>query len=234
MSHYPFRRGLFRTMVAVCLIGGMSTAALAQVRIGVGIALPGVRIGVNIPTSPQLVPVPGYPVYYAPQLDTNLFFYGGGYWLFANDNWYRGSGYNGPWYAVSPAEVPVYILRVPVRYYRRPPAFFRGWSSAVAPRWGEHWGAAWQRSRPNWNRREVPQRAPLRRYQRNTPRARYPEQGRQRAEQNRYRRNGQRQERNVRGERGRQPQNRRQNNRRQNKRQPNKKGTQRRDNGPPN
>ena len=102
-----------------------TTPAIAQVSIGIG--LPGVSIGVNFPVYPQLVRIPGYPVYYAPQVGSNFFFYDGMYWLYQGDNWYASSWYNGPWEFVGPQAVPLYVLRIPVRYYRAPPAYFRGW-----------------------------------------------------------------------------------------------------------
>ena len=66
---------------------------------------------------PQLVPVRGYPVYYAPQLNSNYFFYDGMYWVYQRDNWYASSWYNGPWGLVAREAVPLYVLRIPVRYY---------------------------------------------------------------------------------------------------------------------
>ncbi len=41
-----------------------------------------VSIGINLPVYPNLVVVPGYPVYYAPQLQANFFFYDGMYWVY--------------------------------------------------------------------------------------------------------------------------------------------------------
>ena len=38
-----------------------------------------VNIGISVPVYPNLVVVPGYPVYYAPQIDSNYFFYDGLY-----------------------------------------------------------------------------------------------------------------------------------------------------------
>src|ERR1700751_749063 len=75
-----------------------------------------VSIGINFPVYPQLVRVPGYPVYYAPQVNSNYFFYDGMYWVYAGDNWYASSWYNGPWELVTPEAVPLFVLRVPVRY----------------------------------------------------------------------------------------------------------------------
>ena len=189
MSHIRLRRAARGAVAAFCLLWAVSFTASAQVSIGVGVALPGVRIGINIPAYPQLAPIPGYPVYYAPDADANLFFYNGMYWAFADNAWYSSSWYNGPWYMVPPEEVPVFILRVPVRFYRRPPMFFRGWNRYAAPRWGEHWGPRWERRRPGWDRwnhRDVPPRAPLPQYQRQYPPARYPGPQEQRNLQNRY------------------------------------------------
>jgi hypothetical protein len=149
--------------------------AAAQVSIGIG--LPGVSIGINLPVYPQLVRVPGYPVYYAPQMDSNYFFYDGMYWVYDQDNWYASTWYNGPWELVGPETVPLFILRIPVRYYRHAPSYFHGWSSDAPPHWGEHWGNAWEDRRrgwDSWNRNSVPQPAPLPVYQRQYSGDKYP------------------------------------------------------------
>jgi hypothetical protein len=145
-----------------------------------------VSIGINLPFYPRLVPVPGYPVYYAPDLDANYFFYDGMYWDFDGENWYYSRWYNGPWDLVDPYAVPAFLLRVPVRYYHRPPVYFRGWAHNSAPRWHEHWGREWADRRHDWNSRNyrAERAAPLPRYQRQYSGNRYPapEQQRQLAE----------------------------------------------------
>jgi hypothetical protein len=149
----------------------------AQAQISVGIRLPSIDIGINVPTYPRLVRVPGYPVYYDPQADSNYFFYDGQYWVYRDDNWYASSWYNGPWEAVGPEAVPLFVLRVPVRYYRQPPSYFRGWRADAAPRWDQHWGNDWARGRPGWDRwdrRSAPRPAPLPVYQRQYSGDRYP------------------------------------------------------------
>ena len=165
------RPGLIVLWILLCSI----TSAAAQVSVGIG--LPGVSIGINLPVYPQLVLVPGYPVYYAPQVNSNYFFYDGMYWVYAGDNWYTSSWYNGPWELVTPEAVPLFVLRVPVRYYRRPPVYFHGWSSSAPPHWGEHWGDAWAQRRSgwdNWSRGSAPPPAPLPVYQRQYSGNRYP------------------------------------------------------------
>jgi hypothetical protein len=166
------RKLLVVLWMALC---GITTAS-AQVSVAIG--LPGVSIGINMPVYPELVRVPGYPVYYAPQVSSNYFFYDGMYWVYQRDNWYASSWYNGPWGLVAPQAVPLYILRVPVRYYRQPPTYFHGWHADAPPRWGEHWGSSWEQSHggwDNWNRNAVPAPAPLPVYQRQYSGTRYPQ-----------------------------------------------------------
>ena len=162
-------------LVVSSLLLGSVTSAHAQVSVSVG--LPSVNIGVNVPVYPELVQVPGYPVYYAPRASTNYFFYDGAYWVYSGDNWYASSWYNGPWRPVAPDYVPLYVLRVPVRYYRSPPPYFRGWRGDAPPRWGEHWGRDWEHNRhgwDRWDRRSAPRPAPLPAYQRAYAGDRYP------------------------------------------------------------
>ena len=162
-------------LVASSLLLGSVTSAHAQVRISVG--LPSVELGINVPVYPELVPVPGYPVYYDPRASANYFFYDGAYWVYERDSWYASSWYNGPWQLVAPESVPPYVLRVPVRYYRQPPPYFRGWRADAPPRWSEHWGRDWEQRRggwDKWNRRAAPRPAPLPTYQRNYYGDRYP------------------------------------------------------------
>lgn len=165
------RFGLIVVWMLLCSV----TFASADVNIGIG--FPSVSIGINLPLFPQLVPVPGYPVYYAPRVDANYFFYDGMYWVYQDNNWYASSWYNGPWSFVDPEVVPLFILRVPVRYYRQPPVYFRGWQSNAPPRWGQHWGHQWEQRRggwDRWNHSAIPARAPLPVYQRKFTGNRYP------------------------------------------------------------
>jgi hypothetical protein len=130
---------------------------------------PVVSVGVSFyqPTYPNMVLVPGYPVYYSPYGNVNYFFYDGLFWLYQGDRWYSSSWYNGPWNGVASHYVPYYVLQVPVRYYRAPPPYFHGWRADEPPHWGEHWGRDWQDQHRDWNKRaqQPPAAAPLPRYQ---------------------------------------------------------------------
>lgn len=157
--------------IALCIaLFCAATSAPAQVSVSIG-------IGINVPVYPNLVLVPGYPVYYAPGLRANYFFYDGLYWVLEGDHWYMSSWFNGPWVLVAPMHVPYYLLRVPVRYYRTPPPYFRGWRPDAPPHWNQHWGPSWERQHRDWNkwnRKAVPAPAPLPRYQRGFSGDRYP------------------------------------------------------------
>jgi hypothetical protein len=178
-------------VVALAMLLGPVTSAHAQISVAIGV--PGIHIGINVPAYPEFVQVPGYPVYYAPRANVNYFFYDGLYWVYQGDNWYASSWYNGPWQLVGPEAVPLFVLRIPVRYYRQPPAYFRGWDANAPPRWGEHWGRDWAARRGSWDQwdhRAGPPAAPLPVYQRQYAGDRYPRAADQqqsiRSEQYRY------------------------------------------------
>jgi hypothetical protein len=161
----------------VVLFGMLCLVSPAAAQVSIGIALPGVSIGINMPSYPELAPVPDYPVYYAPRGAVNLFFYDGMYWAYQRDNWYASSWYNGPWGLVGPEAVPLFVLRIPVRYYRYRPAAWAGWRSDAPPRWGERWGHEWEQNRKGWDqwdRHTAQARAPLPVYQRQYSGNRYP------------------------------------------------------------
>lgn len=159
------------------LCAALFVVAPASAEMNVGIGFPNVSIGITLPFYPDFEPVPGYPVYYAPRLDANYFFYDGLYWVFQDDSWFVSTWYNGPWQVVNPEYVPDYVLRVPVRYYRQPPRFFIGWQQHLPPLWGQYWGSDWSQRRSgwdHWNHAAVPKPAPLPVYQRKYSGGRYP------------------------------------------------------------
>ena len=60
-------------MKFVALAVGLAIAP-AYSDVSIGISLPSVQIGFSVAAYPQMVVVPGFPVYYAPSVDANLFF----------------------------------------------------------------------------------------------------------------------------------------------------------------
>jgi hypothetical protein len=171
--------GLRKVSALILLLVTMTCTQPADAQFSVGINAPGLSIGINLPAFPHLAVVPGYPVYYAPNVNANYFFYDGFYWVFnvEDGQWYSSSWYNGPWVFVEPMYVPQPLLVIPFRYYRVRPAYWSGWVYDAPPRWGFHWGRDWESRRSGWdrwdrNRSFAP--APLPTYQRAYPRDRYP------------------------------------------------------------
>ncbi len=167
-------------ILLMTLLSGLPTRAAVNV-----------SIGINIPAYPTLQRIPGYPVYYAPRLHANYFFYDGLYWVYVPDGWYVSPWYNGPWEFVEIDSVPLFMLRIPVRYYGYPPVIFRQWQASAPPRWDTVWGPDWAQRHRNWqhwNRSSSPAPAPLPRYQKNYAGDRYPnEVQRRELAQQRYR-----------------------------------------------
>ncbi len=169
------RRGCAAVLAALIL--SVRSECVAAGEVDLRFAEPEVSIGIDITASPKLVPLPGYPVYYSPELETNLFFYDGLYWDFFDDRWYESEWYDGPWRYVDPSSVPYFILRIPVRYYRVPPVYFGGWDRRRPPRWGDHWGRDWEQGHHDWDRwdhRQLSPRSPPPDYQREDPRDHHP------------------------------------------------------------
>ena len=167
-------RNLCVLLLVLVVIGSIGPA---EAQISASINAPGISI--NLTAFPNLVVVPDYPVYYAPSVSANYFFYDGFYWVFnvADGQWYSSSWYDGPWVFVDPIYVPQPLLVIPLRYYRVRPVYWQGWALSAPPEWGQHWGNAWEARRAGWDRWDRSRAhaaAPLPAYQRDYPRNKYP------------------------------------------------------------
>ena len=109
------------------MLGAGALPAAADVNVGITIGVPPPP-AVVLEVPPPLIVVPGSPVYYAPEVPYNFFYYGGAYYVFNDGYWFSSRSAHGPWGYVRHAPPPV--LRVPVRYYRVPPGqakkYYRG------------------------------------------------------------------------------------------------------------
>jgi hypothetical protein len=114
------------------VLAGLLVAGLASLlRTGSGEANE-LDIHIDLGGPPALVIEPGTPVYYAPAVPFNYFFYGGRYYVFAHEGWFAASSYNGPWIVVPVKKVPKPILEVPVEYYKVLPGH---WKTHGPPPW---------------------------------------------------------------------------------------------------
>lgn len=123
-------------MFGALLVAALAGPVAAQVRIDIGVQLPG---------PPLLIVIPGTPVYYAPRAPANVFFYAHQYWIFADTGWYVGPGWNGPWAVVQPVYVPVPLLQISIAHYPVPPPPWRGRRRPnERPPWDAHYGREWR------------------------------------------------------------------------------------------
>jgi len=115
----PGRARAAGVTAALFLLLLASVAAADSVSIGVN--TPSLSLGLHVGETPQMAPVHGLPVYHAPAVDHNYFFYGGHYYLFHQGVWFSSPRHNGPWSSLVIHQVPRPVLAVPVTYYKIPP-----------------------------------------------------------------------------------------------------------------
>jgi len=89
--------------------------SIAEVNVHVDVALP----PLIIPAPPGMVVIPGSNVYFAPDVEADVFFYHGYWYRPHHGHWYRSSSYRGPW-------GPIVITRVPRAVIAVPPGFRQG------------------------------------------------------------------------------------------------------------
>ncbi len=136
-------------MKRVLVFAGIVVAALDLAVMPVPVQADSVSIGVNIGSPPpppppaivmaappQLVVVPGTPVYYAPSLSVNFFAYGGRYYTHHNSAWFMATTYSDPWTFIAVERVPQPVLAVPVAYYKVPPGHMK--KGGGPPPWAGH------------------------------------------------------------------------------------------------
>lgn len=120
---------IFMALIMVSPISAMAMGG--RVDVGVSIPLPP-PIGFAAP--PEMVVIPDTYVYFVPDVDEEIYFYGGWWWRPWNGRWYRSQSYSSGW-----------------GYYQDVPSFYReipsGWRSDYRQR---RWGG-----RP-WNYQRIP------------------------------------------------------------------------------
>jgi hypothetical protein len=120
--HMQYIKGgcFMRTRTAIAIIVGIisvmlmgySSSGSAQVSVNIGVGLPIPRL--VIPAPPPVAVIPGTYVYFAPEVEADLFFYHG-YW-YRPHHGYRARGYNGPWNNIEGARVPRAMRHLPPDY----------------------------------------------------------------------------------------------------------------------
>lgn len=65
---------------------------------------------------PEMIIIPGSPVFVAPHPDVDIFFYGDYWWSPRGDHWYRSRDYNGPWREMDRRYIPPPVFAFPRDY----------------------------------------------------------------------------------------------------------------------
>lgn len=103
----------------------LGTAAAGDVNINLG--APSIVLPPPVITAqPHVVAVPGSAVYTAPQVDFNVFLFGGKYWSHHNDVWFVAARPGARWTRVAVTTVPHEVRAVPVTYYKVKPKHAKG------------------------------------------------------------------------------------------------------------
>jgi len=110
---------LFLLGTGIFFLPGNALSHDADFGVSIGIGLPPPPVAFIPP--PALQVIPGTPVYYAPEINRQLYFYSGNWYRLYNGYWYRAAYNNGPWTYLAPPGVPAVFNRFSPRYYVNPP-----------------------------------------------------------------------------------------------------------------
>ncbi len=83
-------------LLALVIASPISTVMAAGGRMDVGVSVP-LPPPVMFPAPPQLVVIPETDVYAVPDVDVDVFFYGGWWWRPWEGRWYRSQRYDSGW-----------------------------------------------------------------------------------------------------------------------------------------
>lgn len=100
---------------AIVAAMGFSEPARAEVSVNINLGPPPIVVA----EPPGIVLIPGSQVYFVPDPQIDVFFYGGYWWSPRGDRWYRSRAYNGPWGVIGRDRVPRAVIYMPPDYRAR-------------------------------------------------------------------------------------------------------------------
>jgi len=128
----------FAASLGALLLGfGATTAGAANVNVGINVGVP-LPPPIVVAAPPQLVVVPGSPVYYAPRVEQNYFVYDRRPYTFHDGHWFVAAAPGRPWTLIATERVPRPILAVPVTYYKVPPGHAKKMGGEHGRKPGKH------------------------------------------------------------------------------------------------
>jgi hypothetical protein len=140
-----------RWIIVVQCVGILSALAViapaegnAGVNINVTIPFPGLVIS----APPVMAVIPGTYVYYPPDVNAEIFFYGGSWYCPYRGQWLIAAEYNGPWGSIAIQRVPGVLMNLPSHYRQVPPGSERMPYRMVKRNW-----RTWENER-HWDNHE--------------------------------------------------------------------------------
>ncbi len=120
-------------MIFLALVVFMPVSAMADVDVNIGINIP-LPPPIVFPAPPEVIVIPETYIYAVPDIDADIFFYGGWWWRPWEGRWYRSRYYDRGW-----------------SYYNRVPSFYR----EVPPGWKKDYrDRRWKGY--EWDQRRIP------------------------------------------------------------------------------
>jgi hypothetical protein len=99
--------------------GFLPVQSYAEVQVNVGIFAPPPPVVISGPPAVMVIPGATY-VYFVPDIQPDIFFYGG-YWYRSHaGRWFRAGSYSGPWNYMDHGKVPPALVRLPQDYRHIP------------------------------------------------------------------------------------------------------------------
>jgi hypothetical protein len=145
------KKKIFSALVITGLLLIMALFIPAQSNAGVNISINIPLPGLAVSAPPALVMVPGTYVYFAPDLDADVFFYDGYWYRPYAGYWYISADYRGPWGSVAVERMPLVLLNLSPSYRSVPPGYGRMPYGRVMlngrAREGERYGKRYERNR---------------------------------------------------------------------------------------
>jgi hypothetical protein len=141
-----------KRLLIACYLSGLfavfgmffPNAGTAGINVNINIPLP----GIVIVGPPAMMVVPGAYVYFAPDVEADLFFYRGYWYRPSQGQWYISLQYNGPWGYAAVNSVPHALINLPKNYRYVPPGYERMPYKIVKRNW-----RAWEEKR-HWDNYE--------------------------------------------------------------------------------
>ena len=154
---------LLLTSFALASLAFAAPVPTAQAAVSVGVSInsgnPYRGLSLSFRSRPDLALIPSSQVYYASNIDQDLYQYGDNWYYTADDCWYTARSYRGPFVQIGVSSVPFAVSNVPAGYRRHWGGASRGQGYGYGNGYGnrdQQWGN--QNQYQNWGNNQYQNR----------------------------------------------------------------------------